>query len=512
MVNLVISMYGCDFLSTRYLEPDQVWHIIQLAHQIEKNPASVDGKLNRKKLASLFFEPSTRTRLSTETAAINLGAKVNGFSGIEGTSVKKGECLAHTIRMVEGYGYDAIAIRHPLQGSAQHAADVATIPVINCGDGGHEHPTQAMLDFLTLHKEFTIKNNLDIDKLKIAFAGDLKNGRTVHSNLLLLSHFPGVELHFVAPDIVGLPTTYKDILSSRGIDFYDHGTELASVIKFADAVYMTRVQEERFGGDTQKYLEAATAMRLTLPMVQAREESGLVIMHPLPINKFAGDISSEVDSLEQAKYFDQAANGLPLRTAILYAILDPIRQRATDEAPKPENLETCLKKVRFKKDNRPKKQKGQRLGYLDQGTVFDHIPSGWGYTVMKLIRRAVPEEQKNQIEYAGELQGRSGLKDIVKTRFSITDQRLLAKIAMVSEDIRMSEIHDKKVRAKYRLSLPLMLTDVAQCPNPKCITAPEHRENSPHMSFYVDGSLRCRYCDTVYTKESVLKRNDGLVR
>lgn len=508
MVFVVTNFYGQDFLTTKNLTVEDIMHFMHLAKQLKDNKSETTfhGLLNGKTMASLFFEPSTRTRISTETAMTKLGGKVNGFAGIESTSVKKGECLCDTLQMLAGYDYDIVAMRHPLQGSSQLAADYLDTPVVNCGEGPGRHPTQGMLDAFTMFLE---KGRLD--DLVIGYVGDLKYGRTVHSNINLLSHFSGIRFLFAAPEIVGLQEQYTRLLDKRGSGYEIFGPELEAIIDKVDVLYVTRVQEERFD-NRDEYLKAASMMQLTKELVE-KGKKDLIILHPLPRNKFAREITYEVDSMPQAKYYEQAANGLFMRQAIIYSILHPIAARATDLAPVQEHVESVLRKLPVKPRN-PDKTKDQRLPDIENGTVFDHIPVDKGYTVVKLIRRNVSEEHKRAIEYAGNLTGESGdPKDVVKTRFKIEDERLLSQIALVSEDIRYNIIHDYKVVEKAELKLPTMIRDVVQCPNPRCITAPEHSEKLPeHKAYHHGDFLECHYCATEFQKESVLKTNKGLLR
>jgi aspartate carbamoyltransferase catalytic subunit len=258
-------------------------------------------------MASLFFEPSTRTQLSFATAMERLGGSVIGFSGVEGTSIQKGESLYDTIKMVERYA-DVIVIRHPLEGSARFAADVAQIPVINAGDGANQHPTQTLLDLFTIRR-FCGR----LDGLSIGMVGDLKYGRTVHSLATALTHFEGVKLRLISPPLLRMPPRILEEELRGKIEFEEtEELELSDL----DVVYMTRIQRERFP-DVEEYERVKGAYILDLEACRQLKPEA-IILHPLPR---VGEIDPEVDRLPQAKYFEQAASGVPVRMALLSLIL-----------------------------------------------------------------------------------------------------------------------------------------------------------------------------------------------
>jgi aspartate carbamoyltransferase len=259
-------------------------------------------------MAALFFEPSTRTRLSFETAMHRLGGSVVGFSSAESTSVSKGETLADTIHTVDQY-VDLIAMRHPAIGSARQAAEVATHPVFNGGDGAGQHPTQALLDLFTVWSE-----RGKIDGATIVLCGDLKNGRTVHSGVELYKHY-NVKLIFVSPEVLRMPEEITNRLRSFGLSF-EESSDLASAIKSADFLYMTRIQKERFT-DQAEYERLKNSYILTADMVKQINPT-LTVMHPLPR---VSEIATDVDSLPGAAYFRQAGNGVYVRMALIASVL-----------------------------------------------------------------------------------------------------------------------------------------------------------------------------------------------
>lgn len=289
------------------LTKEKIMYLIQMAQEFEKHP-------NRKILddcvvATLFFEPSTRTRLSFETAANRLGARVIGFTDPKVTSSTKGETLKDTIMMVSNYA-DVIVMRHYLEGAARYASEVSPVPVVNAGDGANQHPSQTMLDLYSIYKtQGTLEN------LNVYLVGDLKYGRTVHSLIMALRHF-NPTLHFVAPKELAMPEEYKLYCRKHGIHYEEHEDFNADVISDADILYMTRVQRERFT-DPMEYERVKDVYILRSSMLkQAREN--MKILHPLPrVNEIAYD----VDDDPHAYYFEQAHNGLFARQAIICDVL-----------------------------------------------------------------------------------------------------------------------------------------------------------------------------------------------
>ncbi len=259
-------------------------------------------------VASLFFEPSTRTRLSFETAANRLGARVIGFSDAGNTSVSKGETLKDTIKMVSNY-VDLIVMRHPLEGSSRYASEVASVPVVNAGDGANQHPSQTLLNLYTIKQ--TQKR---IDNFSINMVGDLKYGRTKHSLLQALSHF-SPKFTFTAPDELSMPEEYKEFLREKGIP-YTETTDLNNSINDVDILYITRVQQERFL-DPMEYEKVKNIYRLTADMLTGAKPN-MKILHPLPR---VNEISQDVDDTPFAYYFKQAENGMYIRMAIIAYLL-----------------------------------------------------------------------------------------------------------------------------------------------------------------------------------------------
>jgi len=262
-------------------------------------------------MSTLFYEPSTRTRLSFESAMLKLGGSVAGTENAgQYSSAAKGETLADTIRTVEGYS-DVIVLRHFLEGSAKVAADAASIPVINAGDGPGQHPTQALLDTYTIRDEIG-----RLDNITLGVVGDLANGRTVHSLCVTLSMYKNVKMYFIAPEVVRMKRSVKDYLSARGVD-WEEVDNLADVAAVCDVLYQTRIQKERFIDNPEDYLQAKGKFVIDNSIMAVMKPDSIV-MHPLPR---VDEIATEVDADPRAAYFRQAKNGLFIRMALLKILL-----------------------------------------------------------------------------------------------------------------------------------------------------------------------------------------------
>lgn len=300
-------LYNRDIISINDLSKEDLLLILNTAATLKKYPNS--ELLKNKVIASCFFEASTRTRLSFETAIWRMGASVVGFSDTKNTSSEKGETLADTISVISTYT-DAIIIRHPQAGSAKLAAMAAgRIPVINAGDGGNEHPTQTLLDLFSIRE-----TQHRLDHLNIAMSGDLKYGRTVHSLTLALAKFPANRFFFVAPDELAMPSTITDKLDAMGINWQSQPS-LEKVIPHVDILYMTRMQKERFSPSEASNIKTTEILDV-LKLKDAREN--MRILHPLPR---VDEIATAVDKTAHAWYFQQAGNGICTRQALLSLIL-----------------------------------------------------------------------------------------------------------------------------------------------------------------------------------------------
>ena len=293
------------------LTTEEIDEMIDVANDIIANPDKYAEKCKRKKLATLFFEPSTRTRLSFEAAMYELGGNVLGFSEAQSSSAAKGESVSDTIRTVGAYA-DIIAMRHPKEGAPMVACRKYTVPFINAGDGGHNHPTQTLTDLLTIKRE---KGHFD--GLTIGFCGDLKFGRTVHSLMAAMSRYDNVKFIFISPDELRLPEYLKeDILDPKNIEYVET-TDLENAMPQLDILYMTRVQRERFFNE-QDYIRLKDSYILTPDKLAAAKDS-LSILHPLPR---VNEISTAVDDDPRAKYFEQVRNGKFIRMALILKLLE----------------------------------------------------------------------------------------------------------------------------------------------------------------------------------------------
>lgn len=292
------------------LSVEEIDELIDIANDIIKDRTRYQDVCRHKILATLFFEPSTRTRLSFESAMLSLGGNVLGFSSASNTSASKGESVSDTISVVSSY-CDIIAMRHPKEGAPLVATRRSKVPLINAGDGGHNHPTQTLTDLLTISRE---KGRLD--NLTVGFCGDLKFGRTVHSLTKAMSRYKNIKFVFIAPPELKIPEYLKhDLLDAKNLD-YKEVEMIEEVIEDLDILYMTRVQKERFFNE-QDYIRLKDTYILDLKKLE-KSKSDLIVMHPLPR---VNEITTEVDDDPRAKYFDQVQNGRFMRMALILKML-----------------------------------------------------------------------------------------------------------------------------------------------------------------------------------------------
>ena len=295
-----------SLISIRDFTKEEILHVLETAKEFEQNKEQkfLEGKV----IASLFFEPSTRTRLSFETAINRLGAKVIGLSDATNTSQSKGETLKDTIKMVSNY-VDMIVMRHPLEGSSRYASEVADVPVVNAGDGANQHPSQTLLDLYSI-----LQTQGTLEGLTINMVGDLKYGRTTHSLIQAMSHF-NPKFIFTSPDELKMPKEYKGFLDRRNIEYIETDS-LDAHLNECDILYMTRVQQERFT-DTLEYERVKDVYTLNASMLGSVRDN-MKILHPLPR---VTEIDQDVDDTPYAYYFKQAENGLYVRMAIISYLL-----------------------------------------------------------------------------------------------------------------------------------------------------------------------------------------------
>ena len=302
---------GRDIISIKDFSREEINHIFETAKNMEPVAAKGSNMLRGKILATLFFEASTRTRLSFESAMHKLGGSAIGFAEAEIASVKKGENLADTVRVVESYA-DVIALRHPLEGAARLAAEFSKVPIINGGSGAEEHPTQALLDLYTIKKE-----KGKIDGLKIALVGDLRYGRTVHSLAYALSLYD-IELYLVSPETLKMRREVLQTIKEK-IEVTEK-TNLEKIVPLVDVLYVTRIQKERFP-DAAEYAEVKGSYKIDLEALKEAKKD-LIILHPLPR---VDEIAAEVDNTPYARYFQQVWNGIVVRMALLALILGALK-------------------------------------------------------------------------------------------------------------------------------------------------------------------------------------------
>lgn len=294
-------------ISAKQLSRGDIEAVLDRAAEIAADPSAVAGSHSDTLLGLLFFEPSTRTKMSFATAMKRLGGETVDMGSVDSSSVKKGESLADTVRVIEGYA-DAIVLRHPSEGSAKLASEFVDVPVVNAGDGAGQHPTQTLLDM------YTIRENAGLDDLTIGIMGDLKYGRTVHSLAHALTNFD-VSQHFISPESLRLPRGIRYDLHEAGAQVREH-TSLEDVLETLDVLYVTRIQRERFP-DENEYRQVAGEYRIDADLLEDAKDD-LTVMHPLPR---VDEIAPGVDSTDHAKYFEQAHNGVPVRMALLDQML-----------------------------------------------------------------------------------------------------------------------------------------------------------------------------------------------
>jgi aspartate carbamoyltransferase catalytic subunit len=295
-------------ISAKQLSRDDIEAVLDRAAEIAEAPGAVADSQRNTLLGLCFFEPSTRTKMSFDAAIQRLGGNSIDMGSVESSSVKKGESLADTVRVVEGYA-DALVLRHPSEGSAKLASEFVDVPVINAGDGAGQHPTQTLLDLYTIRQA-----NAGFDDLTVGIMGDLKYGRTVHSLAHALTNFD-VSQHFISPESLRLPRSVRYDLHETGAQVREH-TEIEQVLETLDVLYVTRIQRERFP-DENEYRQVAGEYRIDADLLAGAKDD-LTVMHPLPR---VDEIAPDVDETDYATYFEQAHNGVPVRMALLDGML-----------------------------------------------------------------------------------------------------------------------------------------------------------------------------------------------
>ncbi len=303
-----VGMDHDHLLTTKQLSRGDVEEVLDRAAEFDRDPGAAGDRHEGTLLGLMFFEPSTRTRMSFEAAVKRLGGDIVDMGPVETSSVQKGETLADTVRVIEGYA-DALVLRHPSQGAAEMATEFVSVPLLNAGDGAGHHPTQTLLDL------YTVRESTGLDDLTIGIMGDLKYGRTVHSLAHALTNFDAHQ-HFVSPESLRLPRGVRYDLHEAGAQVREH-EDLEAVLPDLDVLYVTRIQRERFP-DENEYRAVAGEYRIDAEMLEAARDD-LTVMHPLPR---VDEIAPDVDATDHAKYFEQAHNGVPVRMALLDLLLE----------------------------------------------------------------------------------------------------------------------------------------------------------------------------------------------
>lgn len=304
-----------DIISMNDMSKEEILNILKIAEKIEDISEEEKLKfLHGKIISTLFFEPSTRTKMSFESAALRLGAEILHFPPLELTSLKKGESFTDTIKMVESYS-DVIVVRHPYDGAARLAANTSKKPVLNAGDGSNQHPSQTLLDLYTILKEKGTLNNISI-----AFVGDLKYGRTVHSLVKALTHF-NPKIYFISPEILQMPQYLLDDLDKNNVK-YEILKDFRDCLNKLDVFYMTRIQRERFP-DIEDYEKVKGVYVINKENIVGKCKEDMIILHPLPR---VDEIATDLDDTKYALYFKQAKNGIPVRQAMIMTVLDKVKE------------------------------------------------------------------------------------------------------------------------------------------------------------------------------------------
>jgi aspartate carbamoyltransferase catalytic subunit len=474
---MAVTFQNRDIISITDFSREEILHLCEAGkrmYELEKSGKrnGLRDSLKYRTLSYMFYEPSTRTRTSFNTGMRELGGRYDGFSGTEGTSVMKNETVRDTVTMMGANHFDVIVMRHPLDGSLQWAADVANIPVINGGDGKNEHPTQALLDILTL---FLLKNG-QLDGLRVGFGGDLSHGRTVRSLSLALSHFDNITIRWAAEDFLGMPEDLGRLLTRRGVRVI-RDDNVRSVMANCDFYYMTRPQLERMPGVTHKdIMVLMKRYRIDLEKVQGFDAR---VLHPLPVNSEVAEIDYRVYFTPAQAFFAQAEFGIFLRKALLHEML---RQEGyvRYDGRLPAELEKGNN--RLARVIRGLKQQSLFIDKIHNGTVIDHLAEGTLRQVdntLDLVCRghscttAVIEEKRNPF---------------IKTNLPELTERDLKQIALISPEPTVNYIKDGKVTEKFVYLL---------CMNTNCISRTIIEDVPP--KFYTDGdTMRCRYCRRPY--------------
>jgi aspartate carbamoyltransferase catalytic subunit len=474
---VAIGFHDRDIISITDFSREEILHLCaagQRMAELEKTGKrnSLRDALKHRTLSYMFYEPSTRTRTSFNTGMRELGGRYDGFSGTEGTSVMKSETVRDTVTMMCANHNDVIVMRHPLDGSLQWAADVANIPVINGGDGKNEHPTQALLDVLTI---YALKEG-KLDGLRVGFGGDLSHGRTVRSLSLALSHFDNVTIRWAAEDFLGMPEDLARLLASNGVRV-ERDRTVRDVMRQVDFYYMTRPQLERMPGVTQKdIVSMMTQYRIDLEKV---EGFAARVLHPLPVNSEIAEIDYRVYFTPAQAFFAQAEYGIFLRKALLHEMLGHDGYRRYD-GRLPAELGTGNNRLPRKIHG--VKQSGMYIDKIHDGTVIDHLVPG----TLRAVSDVLDLENRGYSCTTAVIAEKAN--PFIKTNMRELPERDLKRISILSPEPTIDYVKDGRMAEKFVYLL---------CANANCISRTVNEDVPPR--FYNDaGTVRCRYCRRPY--------------
>lgn len=452
-------------------------------HEKSENRHLFSGRLKRRRLAELFYEPSTRTRTSFNTAITELGGCSDGFSGIEGTSVVKQESIRDTILMYNANHFDVLVMRHPLDGSVQWAADVSDVPVINGGDGMNEHPTQAMLDAFTLH----ILNDNRLDGIRVGLGGDLMHGRTIRSLSQALALFDNVSIFWAADDFFKMPGDLERLLINRGVKVERLDTP-EDVLENCGFYYMTRPQTERIvGKSAQEVRELLQRYRITPERLERFKGK---ILHPLPINSQLAEIDNLVYYMGCQGFLEQAENGIFVRKALLYLMMPEEGYTLFRGVLNPEINRSNNRIFREVNEGGRKDGNGEKMvRNIEDGLVLDHLKPASAEEIARELMLVEGGYSCITASVAGGGEGKA--KSFLKTNLHGLSERELKRIALISGEPTVNLIRNGGVAEKFVYLL---------CGNDNCVTRVV-KEDVPGK-FYYDGEIRCGYCRRPYAPEN----------
>jgi aspartate carbamoyltransferase catalytic subunit len=470
-----INFKNKDLISILDLSKGEILYLCNRGkemYDMEKNRKRYELSLTaKKKLAYLFYEASTRTRTSFITAIEELGGLAVGFAGIEGTSIMKKETIRDTVMMYWANHSDIIAMRHPLDGSVQWAADVAGIPVINGGDGKNEHPTQSLLDLLTMY----LNNGENLDRITLGLGGDLAHGRTIRSLTLALSHFDDITIKWSADDFFGMPKDLEELLNQRNVKVIRED-KAEDVLKSSDFYYMTRPQTERMKNvPMEKVMEMIEKARITKEKLAGSKAK---LLHPLPVNSEIAEITYDAYFTDNQLFFFQAECGPFIRKRIVFEFLNN-EEYVLFEGKLNPALE--YGNNRLKRASSGKLTQGKFIDDIANGTVLDHLEPCAAQKICSELKIL----DKGYFAFTADCRGK---KSFMKTNIMNVTERDLKRISFISADPTVNYVKDGIVADKFVYLL---------CKNISCITR-EIIEDVPPKFYNDNGTVRCRYCRRPY--------------